>query len=66
MSALDNFLNNINVDEELKKNQKEVILKQEAQPELSNIQVATDVAASAATGAAQGLTYVIDLINFSY
>ena len=32
--------------------------------ELSKVQVATDIAASAATGAAQGLTYVIDLPFF--
>jgi hypothetical protein len=67
MSALDNFLNNINVDEEIKKIQSQDISNKsinndmEMSGEMSNMDIAVDTAASGATGVAKGLTYVIDL-----
>jgi len=69
-SVIDEFINNIDVDEELKKQKIETVTEDTSKdlnnqdPQLSKLDVAADVAASAATGAAQGLTYVIDLPFF--
>lgn len=62
-----NYLNSINVEEEIKKNQVndlnlEATNNQDEVPaEMSNMDTAVDVGASAAVGAAKGVTYVIDL-----
>ena len=64
---INNFINSINVDEELKKIQTDVAAQESnnaeqlTQAKMSNMDVVADTAASAATGAAKGLTYVIDL-----
>jgi len=64
---INNFINSINVDEELKKMQADVAAQESnnaeqlTQAKMSNMDVVADTAASAATGAAKGLTYVIDL-----
>ena len=64
---IDNFINSIDVEEELKKIENEKILNNKKKeetaqnPELSKVDTAIDVAASGATGVAKGLTYVIDL-----
>ena len=64
---INNFINSINVDEELKKMQTDVAAQESnnaeqlTQAKMSNMDVVADTAASAATGAAKGLTYVIDL-----
>jgi hypothetical protein len=65
--VISDFINSIDVEEELKKIENEKILNNkkkvetEQNPELSNVDTAIDVAASGATGVAKGLTYVIDL-----
>tara|TARA_B100001939_G_scaffold256904_1_gene223839 strand:+ start:1177 stop:3195 length:2019 start_codon:yes stop_codon:yes gene_type:complete len=67
---INNFINNINVDEELKKMQADVAAQESnnaeqlTQAKMSNMDVVADTAASAATGVAKGLTYVIDLPFF--
>lgn len=66
-NVISEFINSIDVEEELKKIENEKILNNkkkvetEQNPELSNVDTAIDVAASGATGVAKGLTYVIDL-----
>ena len=66
-NIIDNFINSIDVEEELKKIENEKILNNKKKeetaqnPELSKVDTAIDVAASGATGVAKGLTYVIDL-----
>ena len=66
-NVISDFINSIDVEEELKKIENEKILNNkkkvetEQNPELSNVDTAIDVAASGATGVAKGLTYVIDL-----
>ena len=65
--VINNFINSINVDEEIKKMQAENATKeannneQQIQAEMSGMEIAGDVAVSAATGAAKGVTYVLDL-----
>jgi hypothetical protein len=65
--VISDFINSINVEEELKKIENEKILNNKKKeetaqnPELSKVDTAIDVAASGATGVAKGLTYVIDL-----
>ena len=66
---INNFINSINVEEEIKKNQLKNATIQETDQstqvvenqELGGVDTAIDVAASGATGVAKGLTYVIDL-----
>ena len=66
---INNFINSINVEEEIKKNQlKNATIQKTDQStqvvenqELGGVDTAIDVAASGATGVAKGLTYVIDL-----
>tara|TARA_Y100001963_G_scaffold80434_1_gene111596 strand:+ start:999 stop:3032 length:2034 start_codon:yes stop_codon:yes gene_type:complete len=66
-NIIDNFINSINVEDEIKKIENNKILenkkKEEAaeNPELGKMDTAVDLAASGATGVAHGLTYVIDL-----
>ena len=68
-NVISNFIQNIDVDEELKKIEEKKIInegtKQEEQilteGNLSGLQTAEDVAVSGAVGAAKGITYVIDL-----
>lgn len=65
--VINNFINSINVDEEIKKMQAENAAQdannneQQIQAEMTGMEIAGDVAASAATGAAKGVTYVLDL-----
>ena len=65
--VINNFINSINVEDELKKLQSENAAKeinnneQQIEAEMSNMDIGLDVAASAATGAATGITYVLDL-----
>ena len=65
--VINNFINSINVDEEIKKMQAENAAQeannneQQIQAEMSGMEIASDVAVSAATGAAKGVTYVLDL-----
>ena len=66
---INNFINSINIEEEIKKNQlKNSTIQGTNQTtqavenqELGGVDTAIDVAASGATGAAHGITYVIDL-----
>ena len=66
-NVISDFINSIDVEEELKKIENEKILNNKKKeetaqnPELSKVDTAIDVAASGATGVAKGLTYVIDL-----
>ncbi len=65
--VINNFINSINVEDELKKLQSENAAKeinnneQQIQAEMSGMDTTVDVGASAAVGAARGVTYVIDL-----
>ena len=69
---INNFINSINVEEEIKKNQLKNATIQETDQstqvvenqELGGVDTAIDVAASGATGVAKGLTYVVDLPFF--
>lgn len=61
-----NYLNSINVEEEIKNQVNDLNLEaannqNEVPAEMSNMDNAVDVGASAAVGAAKGVTYVIDL-----
>ena len=66
-NVIDNFISNIDVEDEIKKIENNKILenkkKEEAaeNPELGKMDTAVDLAASGATGVAHGITYVIDL-----
>ena len=65
--VINNFLNSINIEEELKKQENKKILENKKKEEtaqnqeLGGVDIAIDVAASGATGVAHGITYVIDL-----
>ena len=69
---INNFINSINIEEEIKKNQLKNATIQETDQstqavenqELGGVDTAIDVAASGATGVAHGITYVIDLPFF--
>ena len=68
---INNYINSINVEEEIKKAQaNDVVLKSnqnnenqdsEARPEIGKVDTAVDMGVSAAIGAAKGVTYVADL-----
>ena len=66
-NVIDNFISNIDVEDEIKKIENNKILENKKKeetaenPELGKMDTAVDLAASGATGVAHGITYVIDL-----